>query len=71
MPTEPATVQRPEHPLGQLTTSELTDYRHQLENAIAFFSSQDPVPPARDRLQVSLDAVLAEQADRARLARAR
>jgi hypothetical protein len=71
MPTEPVTVQRPEHPLGQLTTSELSDYRRQLESAIAFFGRQDPVPPARGRLQASLADVLAEQADRARLARAR
>ncbi len=71
MPAEPVTVQQPEHPLGQLTTSELSDYRRQLESAIAFFDRQDPVPPARDRLQASLDAVLAEQDERARLARAR
>ena len=71
MPAEPVTVQQPEHPLGQLTTSELSDYRRQLESAIAFFSSQDPVPPACSRLQASLDAVLAEQADRVRIAHAR
>jgi hypothetical protein len=51
-----------------LTTYELRDYRRQLESAIAFFDSKDPVPPARGRLQDRLDAVLAEQADRARIA---
>ncbi|MGH3201752.1 MAG: hypothetical protein ACRDP5_06830 [Streptosporangiaceae bacterium] len=54
-----------------MTTYELRDYRRQLENAIAFFDKQDPVPPARDRLQASLDAVLAEQESRTRLADAR
>ena len=71
MPAEPVTVQQPEHPLGQLTTSELSDYRRQLESAIAFFDRQVPVPPARDRLQASLAAVLGELDERARLARAR
>jgi hypothetical protein len=71
MPANPVTVDRPQHPLGQLTTSELTEYRRQLESAIALFGRQDPVPPARSQLQASLDAVAAEEDDRARLARAR
>jgi hypothetical protein len=54
-----------------MTTYELKDYRRQLESAIAFFDTADPVPPARDRLQASLDAVLAEQEERAKLADAR
>ena len=58
----------PKHPLHAMTTYELRDYRHELERAIAFFDTQDPVPPARDRLQARLDEVLAEQDDRARLA---
>ena len=53
-----------------MTTFELRDYRHQLEDAIAFFDRQDPVPPARRRLQARRDDVTAEQDDRARLARA-
>jgi hypothetical protein len=64
------TVDPPKHPLPELTTFELRDYRRQLEQAIAFFDRQDPVPPARDRLQTTLDSVLAEQDARARLARA-
>jgi hypothetical protein len=40
----------------------------QLESAIAFFDRKDPVPPARDDLQASLDAVLAEQESRRKLA---
>ncbi len=70
MPAEPVTVDPPKHPLHAMTTYELRDYRRQLESALAFFDRQDPVPPARDRLQAALDAVVAEQDDRARLARA-
>ena len=70
MPAEPAPSE-PKHPLHALTTYELRDYRRQLEGAITFFDNQDPVPPARDRLQAKLDAVLAEQESRARLADAR
>jgi len=54
-----------------MTTYELRDYRRQLESAIAFFDRQDLVPPARTRLQASLDAVLREQDERARIADAR
>jgi hypothetical protein len=67
MPAEPVTVDRPLYPLHQLATFELRDYRRQLESAIAFFDQQDPVPPARDRLQARLDEVTAEQAERARV----
>jgi hypothetical protein len=69
MPTDPVIAQ-PKHPLHALTTFELRDYRRQLEGAIAFLDRQAPVSPARDRLQARLDDVLAEQDDRARLARA-
>jgi len=71
MTAESATVEPPRHPLHAMTTFELRDYRRQLESAIAFFDRQDPVPPARDRLQAKLDDVLAEQESRARLADAR
>ncbi len=70
MPTEPVTVEQPKHPLSALTTFELRDFRRELEHAIAFFDQQDPVPPARRRLQARLDEVIAEQDERARLARA-
>jgi len=66
-----AEVQPPKHPLHAMTTFELRDYRRQLERAITFFDKQDPVAPARDRLQARLDAVLAEQESRTRLADAR
>jgi len=70
MPTELATVEQPRHPLCALTTFELRDYRHRLESAIAFSGTQDPVAPVRADLQARLDDVLAEQDDRARIARA-
>ena len=70
MPAEPETVDQPKHPLHAMTTFELRDYRRQLESAIAFFDMKDPVPLARGDVQARLDAVVAEQEDRARLARA-
>ena len=71
MPAEPVTVEQPKYRLTQLTTYELRDYRRELEQAIAFFDRQDAVPPARDQLQARLDAVLAEQDERASIAHAR
>lgn len=53
-----------------LTTSELGRYGRQLADAVAFFDKQDPVPPARARLQARLDDIIAEQDERARMARA-
>ena len=69
-PNAPLAVEKPKHPLGALTTYELRDYRNQLERAIAFFDGKGPLPPAGADLQARLDAVLAEQDDRARLAHA-
>ena len=63
-------VDKPKHPLHALTTFELTGFHRQLQNAIAFFDTKDPVPPVRDDLQATLDAVTAEQASRTRIARA-
>jgi hypothetical protein len=60
----------PKHPLYALTTFELRDFRRQLENAIAFFDTKDPVPAVHDDLQARLDAVTAEQESRTRLAHA-
>ena len=61
-------VDQPKHPLHALTSFELRRYRRQLENAITFFDTKDPVPPVRATLQAALDAVTAEQDDRQRLA---
>jgi hypothetical protein len=68
MTADPGSVEQPEHSLPALTTYELRDYRRQLERAVAFFDAKDPVPSARDDLKARLDAVLAEQDDRTRLA---
>jgi hypothetical protein len=68
MPADPGSVEQPKHPLHALTTYELASQRRQLERAIAFFETKDPVPSARDDLQARLDAVIAEQEDRTRLA---
>jgi hypothetical protein len=51
-----------------MTTYELRVYRRQIENAIAFFDAQHPVPPVRDSLQARLDDVMAEQESRRRIA---
>jgi hypothetical protein len=64
----PPAVDQPKHPLHALTTYELRDYRRQLESAITFFDSQDPVPPARDDLKAALAKVTAEQDSRHRIA---
>ena len=61
-------VEQPPHPIHSLTTYELRDYRRELEHAIAFFDKQTSVPPARKDLQAALEKVLAEQAERARMA---
>ncbi len=58
---QPPAVDQPKHPLHALTTFELSNYRRQIENAITFFGTKDPVPPAREDLQAALDAVTAEQ----------
>jgi hypothetical protein len=68
MTAEP--VGQPKHPLHALTTSELRDYRRQLESAIAYFDAKAPVPAARDGLQARLEAVIAEHDGRRRLAEA-
>jgi hypothetical protein len=73
MPVTPASpqtpvVDQPKHPLYALTTFELRDYRQQLERAISCLDTIDPVPEARAGLQARLDGVIAEQADRTRLA---
>ena len=62
-------VSPPKHPLHALTTYELRAYHRQLEDALAFFDAQHPVP-ARDGLQARLDDVMAEQESRQRIAHA-
>lgn len=61
-------AEQPRHPLYALTTFELKDYRCQLETAIAFFDTKEPVPTVRGDLQAALDDVIAEQEARKRIA---
>jgi len=53
-----------------MTTYELRDYRRQLERAIVYFDTKNPVPSVRNDLQARLEDVIAEQDDRAGIARA-
>ena len=65
---QPPPVSEPQHPLGQLTTWELRDYRHDLEHCLAALPARGP---ARAQLTARLAAVVAEQDDRAKIRAAR
>lgn len=66
MPSEAVTVDQPKHPLHALTTFELRDYRKHLEQAIKGIS---PEAPVQSVLRTKLDAVIAEQDEREKIAR--
>jgi hypothetical protein len=66
-PADPVTVTQLKHPLHALTTYELKARRRELERAINVVA---PDAPVQADLRRDLDAVIAEQDDRARLARA-
>ena len=65
MPAEPVTVDRPLHPLGEMTSGELSRYRSYLERTLGQLS--DDAEGARADVQAWLDGVLAEQDDRQRI----
>jgi len=65
MTADPVTSTQPAHPLAALTAPELNAYRRELEHAIKGIS---PDAPVQADLRRRLDAVTAEQDDRARLA---
>ena len=65
VPAESVTIEPLKHPLHALTTYELRDRRRELERAIKGIA---PDAPAQAALHRALDAVLAEQEDRARIA---
>jgi hypothetical protein len=65
MTPEPAAVPPPGHPLPALTTFELTNYRRDLERALAAVPEPGPV---RALLQGTLAGVLAEQESRLKIA---
>jgi hypothetical protein len=57
---------RPLHPVSQMTTSELAEFRSDLEHALSL-PTLPPLYAPRKVLQSRLDAVLAEQAERRRI----
>jgi hypothetical protein len=63
VPAESLTIDPLKHPLHALTTYELRDHRCELERAIKGIGPDAPVQAALHR---ALDAVIAEQEDRAR-----
>ena len=67
MPAETATTE-PKHPLHAMTTYELRDRRRELERAIQGIA---PDAPVQASLRAQLDAVVAEQEERARIAKSR
>ena len=58
--------QRPEHPLAEMVTWELTAYRRNLEHALSLPTLSAGWLP-REQLQRQLDAVLAEESERAQI----
>jgi hypothetical protein len=64
MPAEPQPAE-PKYPVHQLTTSELTRYRRELEHAVRGIS---PEAPVQTELRRRLDVVLAEQDEREKIA---
>ena len=56
---------QPPHPLGALTTAELTRYRRELEHALKTLPDYATV---RDQLKVKLADIQAEQESRASIA---
>ena len=66
MTAESVTIRQPEHPVSALTTYELAGYRRELEKTLAALPGH---APARELARRLLAEVLAEQADRAEIAR--
>jgi hypothetical protein len=62
----PMSVPQPPHPVGALTTSELSRYRSELEHAL---QAQHGPGLSRSLLQARLAEVLVEQDDRSRSGR--
>ena len=60
---------RPLHPVSQMTTYELAEYRRSLEHALSP-GALSPLHASREELQKRLDGVLAEEADRCEARRA-
>ena len=67
VPAGPIVVEPPEHPLGALTTYELSRYRRELEHALKALPQH---AAARELLSGKLGEVLAEQESRVVIAEA-
>jgi hypothetical protein len=67
MPTEPANLDQPKHPMHALTTYELRNYRRDLEHALKALPGHATV---REQLQQRLTDVLAEEQARTQLQQA-
>jgi hypothetical protein len=63
MQTEPE-IAEPQHPVYQLTTTELNRYRRELEHAVQGIS---PDAPVQTELRRRLDVVLAEEEARGKI----
>jgi hypothetical protein len=61
---------RPPHPLAEMVTWELTEYRAELERVLGL-PELPPIYLPREQLQKQLDAVVAEQDERARIRHAK
>jgi alpha-ketoglutarate-dependent taurine dioxygenase len=61
------TTPQPPHPLGALTTFELSRYRRELEHSLRSLPGQ---APARAQLQQQLAQVMAEQDSRTQICQA-
>jgi hypothetical protein len=67
MPAEPATATaEPQHPIAQLTTSEISRYRRELEHALKTLPEHATV---RELLQQRLAEVMDEVNEREKIAR--
>jgi hypothetical protein len=66
MPAEPVTVDQPPHPMHQLTTSEISRYRRELEHALKTLPEHAPV---RELLGQRLAEVMNEVNEREKIAR--
>ena len=65
MPADQPNVETPQHPTSQLTSSELSRYRRELEHAVKALPAHATV---RAQLQSRLAEVLEEQQQRTQLA---
>jgi hypothetical protein len=66
MPSEPANLDQPKHPMHSMTTYELRNYRRELEDALTALPGRATI---REQLQQRLAEVRTEQQARTQLQR--